>query len=57
MMCPAMANIKEEAMEMANDKTGVLNPALRGKFGKTWWNRLKKQNSAFVPRLAQNLES
>ena len=42
---------------MADNTTSVQNLALRCKFGKTWWKLFERRNSAFVSRLAQNVES
>ena len=57
MVCPTLSEIRDEAQAMADKKTSVQNPALLCKFGKTWWKLFKRRNSAFVSRLAQNVES
>ena len=57
MVCPMLTEIKDEAQAMAEKKTSVQNPALPGKFGKTWWKMFKRRKSDFVSRLAQNVES
>ena len=57
MVCPTLSEIRDEAQAMADKKTSVQNATLPCKFGKTWWKPLKRRNSAFVLRLAQNVES
>ena len=57
MVCPTLSEIRDEAQAMADTKTGVQNPALPCKFGKTWWKLFKRSNSPFVSRLAQKVES
>ena len=54
---PTLSKTKDEAQAMAENKTSVQNPALLCKFGKMWWKLFMRRNSAFVSRLAQNVES